>query len=75
MKKTKLAISIALASACLTSIHAQANTITGQVVDGKGVPVVNGSVQIMGSNKRSLLDENGRFLFENVKAGTFELHV
>ena len=52
-----------------------ANTIVGQVIDENGQVVTKGAVQIMGSNKRSPIDANGRFLFENIKAGSVKLHV
>ena len=52
-----------------------ANTIQGTVKDESGALVTQGSVQIMGTNKRVSLDENGQFKFEDVKPGTFELHV
>ena len=52
-----------------------ARTIQGTVKDENGALVTKGSVQIMGTNKRIALDENGQFRFENVTPGTFELHV
>ncbi len=75
MKKTPLAVSISLIFSSLIGAQALANTISGKVVDKAGAPVSKGYVQIMGSNKRTAIASDGSFTFENINAGTFELHV
>nr|WP_136252742.1 TonB-dependent receptor [Ningiella ruwaisensis] len=71
MKKTLLASSILFA----LSPVSLANTIQGKVIDSLGNPVTEGEVQIMGSNKRVRIADDGSFRFENVKLGMVELHV
>ena len=51
------------------------NEPKGQVKDENGVAITDGSVQIMGTNKRVSLDENGTFEFNNLTPGEVELHV
>ena len=70
MKKTALSIAL-LCSSSLTL----ANTISGRVIDQVGKPITEGEVQLMGSNKRVSIDQDGRFVFENVRSGKVELHV
>lgn len=57
------------------AITAQAQTLSGQVLDSVGKPVSEGSVQIMGTNITTPIQDDGRFLFENIKPGNIEIHV
>lgn len=52
-----------------------ANTISGKVTDQLGQLVTSGEVQIMGTNKRVPINQDGSFKFENVRLGKAELHV
>jgi iron complex outermembrane receptor protein len=52
-----------------------ANTISGNVTDQLGQLVTSGEVQIMGTNKRVPINQDGSFKFENVRLGKVELHV
>jgi iron complex outermembrane receptor protein len=52
-----------------------ANTISGNVTDQLGQLVKSGEVQIMGTNKRVPINQDGSFKFENVRLGKAELHV
>ncbi|MGB3724625.1 MAG: TonB-dependent receptor [Glaciecola sp.] len=68
-------LSAALASTILLPQAAIANQISGTVTDENGQLLSNGYVQIMGTNKRAKLDENGSFSFTDLRDGEFELHV
>jgi iron complex outermembrane receptor protein len=57
------------------AISIQAQTFSGVVLDKAGLPLVEGSVQIMGTNKTAAIQADGRFVFENVKPGNIEIHV
>jgi iron complex outermembrane receptor protein len=72
----RLAYTSMMVALCLgTSFATTANTISGQVKDENGNALKKGYVQIMGTNKRTSIDENGRFEFTAVKPGLVELHV
>ena len=57
------------------AISAQAQTLSGQVLDTLGKPLSEGSVQIMGTNTSTKIAKDGRFLFEDIKPGNIEIHV
>ena len=71
--KSKALISLAVMAALSAQAHSQ--TISGQVKDQAGVPIKSGKVQIMGTNKVTQIDENGRFTFTDVRPGSVEVHV
>lgn len=73
MKKTAALSLIAFSVA--SSFNAFANTISGQIKDEDGLVLTQGFVQIMGTNKRTPIDAQGRFEFTGVKPGKVELHV
>ncbi len=73
LKTSMITSSIILALS--TSLPLLANTISGTVKDETGQLVTSGYVQIMGTNKRTPINENGEFKFTSVKPGKFELHV
>lgn len=64
-----------LALSVASSFSAIANTITGEVKDENGQLLTEGFVQIMGTNKRTPINEQGQFQFTGLKPGNFELHV
>ncbi|MFQ3248671.1 MAG: iron complex outermembrane receptor protein [Glaciecola sp.] len=57
------------------SFYAQAQTLSGVVVNKLGEPLKDGSVQIMGTNLSADIQANGSFIFEDVKPGDIEVHV
>lgn len=57
------------------AISIQAQSLSGIVLDKAGLPLAEGSVQIMGTNKTAAIQTDGRFVFENVKPGNIEIHV
>lgn len=72
----RLANASVLIACCIGGSFASfANTITGQVKDQDGEVLTKGFVQIMGTNKRTAINESGRFEFTSVKPGPVELHV
>lgn len=72
MKKlTKLAATIG----ALLSPLASAQSLEGRVTDSDGLPVAGARVQIMGTNQTQVSDQQGRFQFDKVRAGTLELHL
>ena len=58
-----------------TSIYSQTTgSITGTVVDAKDkLPLVGAVIQIVGSSRGSVSDDNGEYLIINVDVGTYEL--
>jgi hypothetical protein len=57
----RLAYTSMMVALCLgTSFATTANTISGQVKDENGNALKKGYVQIMGTNKRTSIDENGQ---------------
>lgn len=67
--------SLLIACSLGSSFSSSANTISGQIKDQNGQVLTKGFVQIMGTNKRTAIDEFGRFEFTSVKPGAVELHV
>jgi iron complex outermembrane receptor protein len=57
------------------ALSAQAQSLSGVVLEKTGVPVSQGSVQIMGTNKIAKIESDGSFVFNNVKPGKVEVHV
>ena len=57
------------------AISVQAQRLSGVVLDTAGLPLIKGSVQIMGTNKTAPIQADGGFLFDNVKPGNIEIHV
>ncbi|HEX6135283.1 MAG TPA: SusC/RagA family TonB-linked outer membrane protein [Longimicrobiales bacterium] len=70
---TAVSMLVLLASA----VHGQqAGTIAGQVVEeGTQKPLSNMQVQVVGTTRTMLTNEQGRFLFAGVPAGTYEVRV
>ena len=55
-----------------TSVSAQGGgTITGTVLDGEGVPVIQGNVVITELSRGAATDLQGQYTLENVPAGTY----
>ncbi|MDT0595416.1 TonB-dependent receptor [Glaciecola petra] len=75
MKLSNLALCISIACASSATFDVDANTIKGKVTDENGKLLTTGSVQIMGTNKRSQINSKGEFEFLDVKPGSVELHV
>ncbi|MCC5450680.1 TonB-dependent receptor [Rheinheimera sp. UJ51] len=70
-QKSALALLIA---ASLTSTSAFANTISGKIVDSKGKPLANASLNVAGSASKTVSDENGQFLLTDVPVNQVEVH-
>lgn len=71
-----LATTLALLAAGVTSALAQSGTITGQVTDARSMgPVSNAQVSISALGTGSLTQANGRYLLQNVPAGTHVVEV
>ncbi|XLS27529.1 TonB-dependent receptor [Flavobacteriaceae bacterium M23B6Z8] len=50
--------------------------LQGQVIDfHEGVPLQNAAVQILETSRRSLTDENGKFLIKGLCPGTYEVEI
>jgi outer membrane receptor protein involved in Fe transport len=55
---------------------AQAGAIAGQVVEVEtGAPLAGASVEVVGADRRTLSQDNGRFLLRSVPVGTHRLRV
>lgn len=73
IQKPLTLLSLSIISTFALSVQAQ--TLSGVVLDKSGQPINSGSVQIMGTNKSSPIQADGRFTFDNVKPGSIEVHV
>ncbi len=73
----RMAAAAALALALAPPAHAQqtAGTITGQVTARSGAALSEVQVVIVGTQQGALTATNGRFLIQNVAAGTYQLQV
>ncbi|MBT0585958.1 TonB-dependent receptor [Alteromonas oceanisediminis] len=70
-KKTRIA---ALVCAGLSPC-VMAQSIEGTVLTQSGKPLVGASVELEGSNIATKTDENGKFVFSNVRQGNNEIHI
>lgn len=48
--------------------------LSGQIVDKQGNAIANAKVSLKGLDKSQLTDAKGYFIFNDISAGTFELH-
>ena len=71
MKKTRIA---ALICACISS-QALAQSIEGVVQTKNGLPLVDASVELEGAGISTKTDEQGRFIFTDVRDGINEIHI
>lgn len=51
--------------------------LTGSVLTSEGVPIPSGTVsmQSLGSERQVTIDSNGRFRFEGLAPGLYDMHV
>lgn len=71
MRKYGLGLMVGL---CLAP-WALAEDLSGVVRDGSGQPVAGAIVEWVGSNRRAIADDQGRFVLEDLRGEEVELHV
>lgn len=73
---SKVALVFSMLLIFLTSLYAQAqSTITGEVKDEDGAPLIGANVLLKGTNKGALTDVNGKFSIGGVAQGKYILVV
>ncbi|WP_017446532.1 TonB-dependent receptor [Gayadomonas joobiniege] len=65
---------VALVCSALLTTATQAQTINGQVLNANGKSIAKAKISVMGSNKKVIADENGRFKINTNKSNP-ELHI
>ncbi len=50
-------------------------SIKGKITDQKGAPLPNASIQLLGTNKGTVANNNGEFILSGIKQGTYKLQV
>ena len=73
MKLSKIALACCLSTAAVPTLFAQ--DISGVVKNAQGEVIANANVAIVNSKQVTKTDQNGRFIFTDLTAGKFELHV
>lgn len=72
--KQKCVLLIFVLTATVLHLHAQTlRTLTGKVVDEKGVPVTGASVRLLNTDKVNISKSTGEFLLENIALGKYTL--
>lgn|GEM_PF-1002012 len=51
------------------------STITGTVVNKNGYPIPSATISLKGTEKKTLTDENGRFVLTGISPGTYSIKV
>lgn len=68
-------LGLALFAGVAQVAEAQSGRISGTVTDSAATPLGGTQVSIVGTTRTTVTDENGRYSFSNVAAGTYELRV
>jgi TonB-linked SusC/RagA family outer membrane protein len=58
-----------------STVRAFDGGIRGRVTNGKGEPVPNATVQVVGISKGVIANSNGEFVITGIKAGSYKLHI
>jgi hypothetical protein len=77
MRSVKKVVGVAIALVCaISSVRAQGTgEIRARVLDESGAPVVDAQVELAPGSRRALSDDDGGFVFAQVKAGSYTLQI
>lgn len=75
IKRTKKADAVFVVSDMTSNATQTDGSVRGKVVDDKGLPVANASLELVGSKIGAIANADGEFVISGVKAGKYKLRI